>query len=278
MAIVTISRGTMSGGEALAKILSEKLGVPAISQEILQDAAGRFGISPALLRQQLEKTKGLIPGPSPERRLYLTAIQLALAEKAAEGPFIYYGHAGHLLLKGVPQVLKIRAIAPLDRRSRKWAESQNLTLEEAKRKIEKMDEGRIKWTRFLYDVDWRDPALYDLVINLDAINLESAGEIILCALKQAEFEETPASRAILEDFLLASRVKSALSLNERTRGLELEVEVREGAATITGRFETSGIFPRGKHRIQNDLLTVAQEIPGIRQVKIGLQELPVALD
>ena len=127
----------------------------------------------------------MIPGPSPERGLYLAAIQLALAEKAAQGPFVYYGHAGHLLLKGVPQVLKVRVIAPLDRRAQKLAETQKMSFEEATKTIEKMDESRIKWTRFLYDVDWRDPSLYDLVINLDAIPIESACEIIVCALNQA---------------------------------------------------------------------------------------------
>ncbi len=106
MAIITISRGTMSGGEALAKCLSERLGIPAVSQEILQEASDRFGISQSLLLQQLEKTKGLIRGPSTERSLYLTAIQLALAERAQRGPFVYYGHAGHLLMKGIPRGLK----------------------------------------------------------------------------------------------------------------------------------------------------------------------------
>lgn len=278
MAIITISRGTMSGGEALAKSLSDKLGIPSISQEILQDAAGRFGISPALLQQQLEKTKGLIPGPSPERHLYLAAIQLALAEKAAQGPFIYYGHAGHLLLKGVPQVLKVRAIAPLDRRARKMAESQKLPLEEAKRKIETMDEGRIKWTRFLYDVDWRDPALYDLVINLDAITIESACEIILCALNQAEFTESSETQAIRGNFLLASQVKAALAVQDQTRGLGLEVVAENGVVTITGSFETGGFFPSGKRRVNHDLIEVAQQVPGVKKVQIGLKDIAVVLE
>jgi cytidylate kinase len=278
MAIITISRGTMSGGGALANSLSLKLGLPAISREILLEAAGRFGISSTLLEQQLEKTKGLISGPSPERHLYLTAIQLALAEKAAQGGFIYYGHAGHLLLKGVPRVLKIRVVAPLDRRARKLAEDRNLPLEEAKRKIEKMDEGRIKWTRFLYGVDWRDPELYDLVVNLDAITIAGAGDIIGCALSQPEFAESPDSKKIIEDFVLASRVKHALATHDTTKGLELEVRAERGTITINGSFETGGIFPSGKKRIQNDLTVVAQQIQGVQKVQIGLEDIPVALE
>jgi cytidylate kinase len=278
MAIITISRGTMSGGEALAKCLSEKLGIPAVSQEILQAASDRFGISQALLLQQLEKTKGLIRGPSTERSLYLTAIQLALAERARIGSFIYYGHAGHLLMKGVPQVLKVRVIAPLDRRARRLADTQKISLEEAKKIIEKTDEGRVKWTRFLYDVDWRDPSLYDLVINLDAISIESTCEMIISALNQAEFKESPQSKPIIEDFLLASQVKAALAGNDRTKGLDLTVSAEKGKVRISGTFETGGIFPSGKHRIKSDLIEAARQVPGVKEVYIGIEDRPVALD
>ncbi|MBI4765168.1 MAG: cytidylate kinase family protein [Deltaproteobacteria bacterium] len=278
MAIITISRGTMSGGEALAKCISEKLGIPAVSQEILQAASDRFGISQALLLQQLEKTKGLIRGPSSERSLYLTAIQLALAERAQRGPFVYYGHAGHLLLKGLPKVLKVRVIAPLNRRAQKLAEAQHISLEEGKKTIEKTDEGRVKWTRFLYDVDWRDPSLYDLVINLDSISIESACEMIIGTLNQAEFKESPEAQTIIEDFLLASQVKTALVSHDRTKGLDLEVSAKKGTVIISGTIETGGIFPSGRHRTKNELIEVARQVDGVKEVLIELADIPVVLE
>jgi cytidylate kinase len=278
MAIITISRGTMSGGEALAKCLSDRLGIPAVSQEILQEASDRFGISQTLLLQQLEKTKGLIRGISTDRNLYLTAIQLALAERAQRGPFVYYGHAGHLLLKGVPQVLKVRVIAPLNRRAQKLVENQKMSLEDAKKTIEKIDEGRVKWTRFLYDVDWRDPSLYDLVINLDSISIESACELIIGTLNQAEFKESSESRSIIEDFLLASQVKTELVGHDRTKGLELKVSAEKGTVRIFGTFETGGIFHSGKNQIKNDLIEVARQVAGVREIQIILNDIPVVLE
>jgi cytidylate kinase len=253
MAIITISRGTKSGGESLAKCLSEKLGVPAISQEIIR-------------------------GPSPERRLYLTAIQLALAERASKGPFVYYGHAGHLLMKGVPGILKVRVIAPMKRRAEKFMETQNLSYEEAKKAIEKLDEGRIKWTRFLYDVDWRDPSLYDLVINLDAIQIETACELVLCALDQPDFKQSPETQALIENFLLASQVKAEFATNQSTRGLELEVSADQGSVTITGTFETGGIFHGGRHRMRNLLIEVAQNVQGVKKVSIAVEGVPVVVE
>ena len=45
MSIITISRGTLSGGRAVAECLAEMLGYPCIGREILQEAAKRLGVS-----------------------------------------------------------------------------------------------------------------------------------------------------------------------------------------------------------------------------------------
>ena len=86
------------------------------------------------------------------------------------------------------------------------------------------------------------------------------------------------SQAIIEDFLLASRVKADLATHDRTKGLELEVTAEKGSITITGSFETGGIFPSGKHRIKNDLIEVAQQVAGVKKVRIGVEDIPVALE
>ena len=278
MPIITISRGTRSGGEALAKCLSEKLGIPAISREILKEASLQFGVSEATLNQQLEKTKFLIRGPSPERTLYMAAIQMALAERAEQGSFIYHGHAGHFLLRGIPHILNVRIIAPLKYRAQNLMKGGNTSFEEAARRIEQMDEARIKWTRFLYDVDWRDPALYHLVINVEHITLETACRIILSALNEPEFRDTPERQKMVKDFALATRVKVHLATHDRTRGLEFDVQAREGMISITGFFLTSGIFARGKNTIRDDLLETAKEVAGVKNVEIVVKEVAVPLE
>jgi cytidylate kinase len=278
MPIITISRGTKSGGEALAKSLAEKLGIPAISREILKEASLQFGVSEAALNQQLEKTKGLIRGPSPERTLYMAAIQLALAERAEQGSFIYHGHAGHFLLRGIPHLLNVRIIAPPKYRARNLMKLQNISFEEAAKRIERMDDDRIKWTRFLYNVDWRDPALYHLVINLDYISLDTAREIIISALSQPEFRDTPETGKAVKDFALATRVKVHLATHDRTKGLDLEVHARDGEIKITGSFLTSGIFARGKHTIKDDLRQVAKEVDGVKEVEIVVKDVAIPLE
>jgi cytidylate kinase len=278
MPIITISRGTKSGGEALAKSLAEKLGIPAISREILKEASLQFGVSEAALNQQLEKTKGLIRGPSPERTLYMAAIQLALAERAELGSFIYHGHAGHFLLRGIPHLLNVRIIAPQKYRAQSLMKLQNISFEEAAKRIERMDEERVKWTRFLYNVDWRDPSLYHLVINLDYISLDTAREVIISALSQPEFRDTPETEKAVKDFALATRVKVRLATHDRTKGLDLEVHARDGEIKITGSFLTSGIFARGKHTIKDDLRQVARGVDGVKEVEIVVKDVAIPLE
>jgi len=268
----------MSGGETLARCLAEKLGIPSISREVLKEVAGQFGITESLLREQLEKTQGFLNRPSPERRLYLAALQLALAEKAQQGSLVYHGHAGHLLLKGLPQIFKIGIVAPLQSRAEKLMKRENLSLEEATKAIKQMDESRIQWVRFLYDVDWLDPSQYDLVINIGYISLETACELIICTLEQEQFKEKPTDKQRIEDFVLASRVKVQLATHERTKGLDLEAEAEKGVVKIRGKILTGGFFPRGKQTTKNDLIEVAQRVPGVEQVLIRLEEFSVPLE
>jgi cytidylate kinase len=279
MTVIAISRFTGSGGEKLANRLSEELSIPSVSREVITQVANQFGITEAVLWQQLEKTKGFFSGPSPERRLYLAALQLALAKRAQEGPFIYHGLAGHFLLKGVPQVLKVGIVAPLEYRAQRLMEQKNISLEEAVRSTQRWDERRSEWVRFLYNVEWLDPSLYDLVINIAYLGVESACRLIVCALHQEKFEELPETQSRINDFVLASNIKFLLAADERTKALELEIEAEKGVVRITGRIPTSGMFSwRGKESTKGDLYEVAKTAPGVQKVLVFLEGTAIPVE
>ncbi len=281
MTVVTISRGTLSGGEALAGCLAGRLGFPVISREVIREAASRYGIAERLLDRQLENVPGLIERRlvgAEERRLYLVAIQTALAERAREGDFIYHGHAGHLLLKKLPGVFKVRLIAPLAYRVRNVREKKGLGEEEAVRYIEQVDRSREQWTRFLYGVDWKDPSLYDLVINLEFITLETACTVIEKAIQQPEFQGGEDRKKTIDEFVLACRIRLRLAQTERTRGMQIDVDVSEGVARITGKFLSSGPFSKGLHRSQEDILRVIREFDEIKKVEFDLEDAGIPVE
>ena len=157
MAIITISRGSASGGLLLAQGLSEKLGYGLVSREDVIQAATKYGVSVEKLQETILKPLGFWERFQHERRRYLTFVQEALCDQARKDRIIYHGNAGHLLLRGVSHVICVRLIAPMDFRIRMLMERENMIREDAIRYIERMDRQRKEWTRFLYGVDWLDP-------------------------------------------------------------------------------------------------------------------------
>ncbi len=272
MPIVTISRGTLSGGEALAQILSRKLGCPAIGLEIIKDAASLYGISEVAISEQLKQGPGIMERLLGEkRRLYLIALQSALLDRVMQGSFVYHGLAGHFLLQGIPTVFKVRLVAPLAYRVKKVKEKKMLSDEEAARYVEKIDEKRVRWTKFLYNVDWTDPTLYDVVINLEHVSLETAGRMIMSALSQPEFQDTPERHRALENVALAARVTASLALNERTRGIHVEVQAQDGRVTIVGTsLVAPALFATGIKSAEELVTEVAQSVPGVTDTTVSL--------
>jgi cytidylate kinase len=261
MAIITISRGTFSGGNELACCLGEKLGYQVLSREVLTEAAARYGLSEAALARALEKSPTFWDRFLHERRLYLAFIQEALCEKAQQGNIVYHGHAGHLLLRGVRHVLRVRLIAPLDYRVNLVRERMHLTGDDAVHHIERVDRERARWTRFLYGVAWDDPALYDLTLNLEHLDLHAACDIVANAARQPHFQPDDASRAAMADLVLASRVRAALAANAATAHAEVDVTANAGAVMIVGKLADP--------RLVDDVIAGAQRVPGVTRVDYG---------
>lgn len=278
MAVITISRGTMSGGEALARQLSGRLGWPAVSREVITETAEKHGVSEKIVAEQLTKGPGWLKRYTAERRLYLVAVESALIERALLGSYIYHGYAGHLLLKGIPGVFKVRLIAPMEFRVRNVMERMGMSREAGIRYIQQVDRQRVEWTRFLYDVDWSDPAIYDAVFNLSTLSVDTVADIICQAVRSPEFQDTPESRKAIEQAALACKIKSLLAQHHTTRGLDMQVTVREGTVRVTGNIVTGGIMHSGVNMMKEDIRRIASSVPGVTDVEVEVSVTPLPIE
>lgn len=236
MSVITISRGTFTGGKWLAECVAGHLGYRCVDRDVIVERAAAHGISQEELREALNKPPTFLDRLKHKRYIYLALVQAALAEEVCGGGVVYHGHCGHLLLKGGGPVLRVRVIAPLEHRITMAQERLKLSRDEAVEYIMKMDSDRKKWTQYLYGVDWCDPSLYDLVINLEFIDIERACDILASTVKyQKCFHFDPACRAAMDDLVRVSRIKAELALNPGTSALELEVLCKDGAVRVKGR-------------------------------------------
>lgn len=258
MSVITISRGTFSGGKTLAECLSFKLGYRCIDRDVIVERAAARGVSEHDLRAALEQPPTALATLNHGKYVYLALIQAALAEEVRGGRAIYHGLLGHLLLKGGMGVLRLRVIAPMDLRIRLARERLELSRNEVIAHIRKMDEDRRKWTRYLYGVDWEDPCLYDLVINLEHISIDEACRLVTGMTKEAAFEFSPESQRALNDVALASRVRAELALNPFTANLEVEVHATSGSIWIKG-----SLFEQ-----REDVERVVQGVPGVTGITV----------
>jgi cytidylate kinase len=272
MAIITISRGSMSGGEALATCLSESLHYPMVGRDVLVAAAEKLGITEEALTQKIMRGPGLWERLTSSRRFYLVAVQAALADHIQTGNLVYHGHAGHLLLRGIPTVLRVRLIAPLEMRVRAVMERQQLNRDAAVEYIHHIDEDRIRWTKFIYGVDWSDPTLYDAVINLERLSVQSACASIAACVAQPDFATTDAVRKTLADYKLACQVKLALSRNMLTRDVDFVVTANEGTVEITGELPRAGMLTHVSERDEGEVRRTALEVDGVKSVFLNLQK------
>lgn len=257
MAIITISRGTFSGGQSLAECIAQKLGYRCLGREVLVEAAKRYGVPYDKLAEALTKKPGILEYLTKERKHYLTCIRAALCKEAKDDNLVYHGHAGHLLLRGVPDVLRVRVVANMEFRIRALTDHHNVSKEQAVQYIKKMDEERIRWTRFLYHEDWQDPALYDVVINLDSMNISGACETVCHLVDMEQFKTTSLWRKAMDDAVLSSHLMALLATNKSISG-EVEIKADGGVVTISGTVESLSDADRVRMVVRNE--------PGVREI------------
>ncbi|MFC1977296.1 cytidylate kinase family protein [Chloroflexota bacterium] len=265
MAIITISRGTFSGGKALAECVAERLGFRCISREVLVKAARDHSVPLEKLSKALDEVPGILERTNLERVHYLAYVQEALTKEVKDEQVVYHGLAGHLLLKGVPHVLKVRVIANMEFRIKAAMERRNLNWHNAIKSIEKIDVRRDKWVRFLYHVDRNDPSIYDLTINLDRISLSSACEIVCLNASQAEFRATPESKERLADLVLSAEVRAKIASDDNIADDRIEIEAHDGIITIGGTVHSLEDADRTRELVRRQ--------PGVKGIESRLRAL-----
>jgi cytidylate kinase len=210
VAIITISRGSLSGGKALAGCLADRLGYPTLGREVLLEAAESLGVSEERFRGKFEAPPGFWARMTREREKYALAIQTALAEWCTRGNLVYHGLSGQFLLKELPWVLRVRLIAPVEMRVKAFLDTHPLMSQgQVEDFIRDVDQDRLRWCRLMYDADVTDPAHYDVTVNLKRLTLESACATIAEAASQPRYQITDEVEA--EIFAFAARCRERLA-------------------------------------------------------------------
>ena len=234
MAIITITRGVQSGGRELAHRLAERLGYSCLSREIISRCARKYNITEEDLYAKLMEAPKRWKKLSREHSRYLVYIQCSLIEAAKEDNIIYHGYAGQLFLKGVQHAIKIRLEAPFQNRVEAEMREYGKDHDTAYDYIQKLDDQRNRWVKFLYGKDWHDPSFYDLSINLQTISIDTVCDIVQKLVDREEFRTTPESMNGLNNLSLECEVKAALAADDKLWDKTISVQARDSLVELRG--------------------------------------------
>jgi len=268
MAIITISHEMGAGGPEIGKALAQRLGYRYVEQELISEAARRYGLIEEKLSHLDETKPSLFERFDAETRRYITVLQTVLYEFAAEDNVVLMGRGGQWLLRGIPHVLRIRVMAPFELRVKRVAKKMAAQMGETvnPRSVTEMvrrdDTEKAGRMRYLYEENLADPALYDLVINTEKLSSDAFVDIVAGLVTRPELATTEAGRQLMADRALASQVQVALATHPETRRYRITVEAVQGVVTLEG---TAAL---------DQAAEVVRGCPGVVDVKIQQMEVP----
>lgn len=112
---------------------------------------------------------------------YAELVRQVILEYAEAGDVIIVGRGGHVILRAVPGVLRVRIDGSEAVRIRRVMERFQVDAKEAERQVRQSDRERARYLKHFHGVDWQSPALYDLMLNTDRLAVEKAVELIIAA-------------------------------------------------------------------------------------------------
>jgi len=284
MSIITISSGSYSRGQKVAKSVAQTLNFECISREVLIEASEQFNVPELKLLRAFRDAPSIFDRFTFGKEKYNSYIQTAVLQHFQKDNVVYHGLAGHHFVKGVSHVLKVRVVDTIEERvalvmqrdavfeqaisAMKGLDSQGLHLpeshkvasrEEALQILQETDEARRQWGLYLYGVDTTDPSIYDLVLHINKLSPEDVAKVICFTAELSNFEATTKSQKKMDDLLLASRVKASL-IDHYPR---ISVTANDGSVY-------AGLEGANSSQIQQIKATVGQ-LSGVQSVDVHSQ-------
>jgi cytidylate kinase len=257
-------------GKAVAEQVAQKLNYQLISREVLLDASSLFNVTEIKLEKAIHDAPGILERYRHNKQSYVAYIRSALVERVIGGNIVYHGLAGHLLLKGLPHVLKVRINADLERRVAIVMERDKVPAPDARARILEDDKQRRKWTQSLYGQDPWDTSLYDLTICIDKLSIENAVDYICQAANTEGYKSSEKNIQKAKDMSVACQVKA-----------DLVVEFPN--ISVTCEYGNVLIYMKGKDQMTGKLTKklnhIRESISGIHHLEThaGLEPPPDAV-
>jgi cytidylate kinase len=211
--IVSISRELGAGGGTLGDALATALDARLLDERWFIDRlSGEYRYPCDYLERTLEQPPGLgesliatlaratamVPGAGmlrmPDEQI-IDAVRAMVCEQAQSGHVVLVGHGGVSMLGWRP--MDIPVVSILLQAGREWRVEQlsrrvGIDRDEARRRIKRTDDARVKYQQHYFNAHMYDCTLYDLVFNTEMLGLDNTVDLATRAVQMLGARLTPA--------------------------------------------------------------------------------------
>jgi len=196
--VITINREVGSGGRTVGRKLAEKLGVKYCDKAVIEGLTQKFGLSPERIEEIKAKKKSWWNDINSYYQTLVNSADLPmeaevkldnktmfetekriLQELAMQSSCVIAGRAGFIVFREWPNHLNVFIQASMDHRIKRIMNRRNVTLDDARAIIAKMDATREAYIKKYEDTTRYDTRNYNLVIRMDDLTEDDAAEIII---------------------------------------------------------------------------------------------------
>jgi len=256
MPVLILSSENKDLENELAEKIAQKLSYTTLNEQFLNKIADRHFLERKKIREAMNTTPSIMKRMSAKWWHYsLSCVELEVLEQLVKDDCVCWGLAAHLYVMVISHVLKVRLIGGYDSVS----QSDQVAPEKIEKYIAWQERNRKKWSVTAFNRKEADPGLYDMVINLDKIQVDEVVNTLSMTMAYPRFRAMTYSKNNLVDQALAARVKNVL-LKSLT---DIHVHAQNGTVIVT----TSSI-KREKFKKIETIKEVASHVKGIGYLEV----------
>ena len=196
--VITINREVGSGGRTVGRKLAETLGVKYCDKAVIDGLTKKFGLTPERIEEIKAQKKSwwndinnyyqtLVNSTSQpmEAEVKLDNATMFETEKriqqelAEQTSCVIAGRTGFMVFREWPNHLSVFIQASMDYRIKRIMDRQNVSMDEARDIIAKIDATREAYIKKYEDTSRYDTRNYQLVISMDDLSEDDAVEVIM---------------------------------------------------------------------------------------------------
>jgi cytidylate kinase len=266
---ITFSRKMGTNGSEIARKVADELGYLFYETEAINRMAQQMGILDSV-READERVPSIFHRLfSLKPTVYFDRLYSVIYELARQGDAVFLGRGSHILLRAFDCALHVRVTASLQTRIQSLV-GRGFTPEAAARAISRSDGEREAFIRFAFGVDWENPELYDLVLNMDKLPVGLAVRTVVDLARSKEIAEASVDALrSLEMMALRNRADAALI----EAGLSIGRTASASVSVVKpGTLRLEGFVASQEEKREAE--TVLQSVRGVETIENALRVIP----